>query len=88
MMWARQCWLDLTSVKPGMTRGEIEQRLRRDGGLQGRPHTRYVHPRCCFFKIGVQYELSKEEPGEDRSWPKSDKALKVSTPVLEHPTLD
>ena len=45
-------------IKVGMTRGEVEKYLQREGGLQFPDKTRYTSPKCPYLKLEVEFEIS------------------------------
>jgi len=87
--WVEMCLKDLESIKVGMTRGEIEGKLSKDGGLQSVSPFRFAHPACASFKIDVQFDFKRNPSDQNRAvWGKDDKATKVSKPYIERPFLD
>jgi hypothetical protein len=87
--WVSKCMTELQSVKPGMTRAEVEKKFKMDGGLQGYVTVRYIHPECSYFKIDVKFLVKRNVEDQGRVVPTpKDKALSVSKPYIENPYYD
>ena len=87
--WVQQCLTDFKSVKTGMTRVEVETKLRIDGGLQGVSPVRYIHPDCDYFKIDVEFEFKRDEKNQNRAiLSPEDKVKTVSRPYIDFPVFD
>lgn len=71
-----------------MTRGEVEERFKRDGGLQSRESTRYAFPSCPDITIKVGIKFKEANAADQNSFPKSDIVVEVSKPYLEYFTTD
>jgi len=73
-------------IKSGMTRREIEEHFKLDGGLQVRSETRYMYPGCHLIRIDVDFKFA---PPTDRvEFSPDDVVTKVSTPYLAYPDMD
>jgi hypothetical protein len=87
--WVEKCLQDFESIKPGMTRGEIENRFPLDGGLQGVSPVRFLHPACPYFKIDVVFAFKRNPDDQNRAVSgKEDKATRASKPYIERPFAD
>jgi hypothetical protein len=87
--WVSRCMTELQSVKPGMTRAEVEKEFQMDGGLQGYVTVRYIHPECSYFKLDVKFLVKRNAEDQGRVVPTpKDKALSVSKPYIENPYCD
>ena len=87
--WVEGCLKDFETVKVGMTRGEIEAKLAKDGGLQGVSPVRFAHPACGYFKIDVEFDHKRDVTDQNRAvQSKDDRAKRVSRPYIERPFLD
>jgi hypothetical protein len=73
---------ELTQIKVGMTRREIEKQFRLDGGLQLLPSAIYLYPKCRYIQIKVDYKLTKGDESPN------DKVIAVSEPILGYPAKD
>ncbi len=82
--WAARCLADFQTVKPGMTRLEVERQFPMDGGMHGMALVPYTHPSCRMFKIDVEFECQhdKADMGRLVKGP-DDKVIRVSKPYLE-----
>ena len=88
-VWVEKCLRDFESIKPGMTRGEIEKKFPMDGGLQGVSPGRFTHPECGYFKLDVEFDFKRNEKDQGRAiLSPEDKATKVSRPYIERPYMD
>jgi hypothetical protein len=77
------------SITNGMSRAEVEQRLRMDGGLQTASPVRFLDPRCPGFKILVEFEFQRAAAHQNRAIQSgNDKVIKVSSPYREPPFTD
>jgi hypothetical protein len=79
--WVENCLKDFESIRAGMTRGQVEEKLPMDGGRQSYSRVRFRHPACGYFKIDVEFALDQSRPAPDNA----DKVSKVSKPYVERP---
>jgi len=87
--WVKKCLQDFNSIKPGITRGEIEKKFRHDGGLIASPFSvRFTHPSCPYFKIDVRFVSKSNTDDQSWKWEKEDKVDSVSKPYIERPFYD
>jgi hypothetical protein len=89
MIWVETCLKDFESIKAGMTRGQIEAKLSKDGGLQSVSPVRFAHPACGYFKVDVGFQFKRDAGDQNRAIEnKDDKATSVSKPYIESPFAD
>jgi hypothetical protein len=89
LAWVEQCLKDFASLKPGMTRKEVESKFPQDGGLQTVSPVRYTHPACPCFKIDVEFDFKRDQADQGRAITGADdKVTRVSRPYLERPISD
>ena len=89
MVWVEKCLRDFESIKPGMTRGEIQKKFPMDGGVQGVSPGRFAHPECGYFKVAVEFDFKRNEKDQGRAiFSPEDKATKISKPYIERPVMD
>lgn len=70
---------------PGVSRSEVEQDFKPDGGLQFfQNSSRYVFKKCPLIKVDI--EFTHFEGQQDDL--KSDQIIKISRPYLEYPFMD
>lgn len=81
----QQALRDYRQVKNATTRGDVVKYFVPDGGLQFPAKTRYVHPRCEYLHVDVEFELV--EPSEIASLP-DDKVIGVSKRYVEYTAKD
>ena len=87
--WVKKCLQDFSSIKPGMSRGEIEKKFRADGGLHDPYSVRFTHPSCRYFKIDVTFGKIRNVDDQNRGLgEKDDKVINVSKPYIERPFYD
>jgi len=84
--WVAECLKDFQTLKPGMTRAEIESKFPVNGGITAHPNARFRHPSCHYFKIDVEFKIDKED--KNREWGESDRSTKFSKPYIEQPFFD
>ena len=85
--WVEGCLKDFESLKPGMTRKEVDEKLEQDGGIQFVGKMRYQHPDCPYFKVDIEFACSRDAEGRIMSKP-TDKVTAISNPYLEWPVMD
>jgi hypothetical protein len=71
------------SVKPGMTRADLLKIFTTEGGLSGQQGRRYVHIRCPYIKVDVEFAPTKS--GQEQA---TDIITKISKPFLEWSIID
>ena len=83
------CLKNFEAITNGMTRAEVEQRLKMDGGKQGISPVRFIDPGCPGFKIKVEFD-TKQNPNDLNRAVRAndDKVIHVSRPYLEPPFMD
>jgi hypothetical protein len=87
--WVAKCLMDFESIKVGVTRGEIQKRFMMDGGFHSPSRVRFTHPECGYFKIDVEFDVKRDEKDQGRAISSpEDKAMKISKPYIEAPTMD
>lgn len=64
-----------------MTRGQVEDKLPKDGGRQSFSLIRFTHPPCAYFKIDVEFAVDHNRLVSDEA----DQVTKVSKPYIEEP---
>jgi hypothetical protein len=74
-------------IKAGTTRAELLKVFTTEGGLSTARHRTFVHRRCPYIKIDVEFTPSeaKQEPLEERP---TDTVSKISRPYLEWSIMD
>jgi hypothetical protein len=80
--WLADAFAKTQSIKPGMTRADLETRFDHDGGAL-RDQSQYVLRECPYIKIVVNFQLPSAAAGND-DWSR-DKITTVSKPFLEAP---
>jgi hypothetical protein len=81
---AHRCYEDLSAVKPGMTRREIEKRISVDGGLSADTCEceDFVHPDGLCLKIRIGFDVKHDDQNRPiRS--QDDVVVDVSVPFVE-----
>jgi hypothetical protein len=73
----------IETVRPGMTRADLEALFIRDGGISTAQHARYLFRDCHFIKVDVDFTAA----GTVSAQP-TDKILKISLPYLQRPFMD
>jgi len=78
--------LDSDKLKPGVRRSEVEKYFIQDGGLQFPDKGYYVHPRCNYLKLTIEYDLEPSTTGSPTS--PDDRVKNLSALFVERPTKD
>lgn len=78
--WVATTLTRMLTIKPGMTRKDLNALFTTEGGLVAIPpvHRTFVSRDCPYFKVDVDFELVAS-PGEDPR----DTIVKVSRPYLQ-----
>jgi hypothetical protein len=50
---------DYGHIKVGATRADVARYFTPDGGMQFPSPTRYVHPKCNYLHVNVEFEVKK-----------------------------
>lgn len=80
-----QALADYGDLKTGVTRQDVSRHFIQDGGLQFASSTHYVHPKCNYLHVDVEFELVK--PTETRFSPE-DRVVRVSKLYVNYPAKD
>ena len=84
-----KCLKDFQSIKPGMTRAEIQKVFPMDGGLQAFSPVRFTHPDCPYFKIDISFIFQRDTNDQNRAiFSPDDKAIGISKPYIQTPFCD
>jgi hypothetical protein len=87
--WVSECLKDFTEIKIGMTRRDVRNLFRRDGGLYSASLERFCHPACAYFKIDVEFSFKRDAADQGRAiMSEEDPVTRVSKPYLETPFSD
>lgn len=73
---------EVQQIKVGMTRADLLKVFTTEGGISDRKWRRYVHRRCPYIKVDVEFE----PVGEGKDFLRenaADKITKISKPFLE-----
>lgn len=80
-----QALSDYQRVRGAKTRAEVVKYFTPDGGAQFPSKARYVHPRCGYVHLDVEFELLK--PDQIKLLP-DDRVISISKLYLEYPAKD
>jgi len=72
-------------ITAGTTRAELLKVFTTEGGLSTATHRTFVHRRCPYIKVDVDFTLSDSKQRDERP---SDTVSKVSKPYLEWSIVD
>ena len=82
----------VSSIQPGMTRGELLRVFTAEGGVSTRSTQQFVYRRCPYIKVVVNF---REPADADDNWMGAPEAewtgdviQSISKPFLEYPTTD
>ena len=79
----RGALFDVSHLKPGMTRADIERNFITDGGAMRMTDGRYLYRRCHYIKVDVTFTLARPQ-----TISQEDTIVSVSKPYLEQPIAD
>lgn len=73
---------EVQQIKVGMTRADLLKVFTTEGGVSTRKWRRYVHQRCPYIKVDVEFKPvgKKKDFLQEKA---ADKITKISTPFLE-----
>lgn len=77
--------VEMTAVKVGMTRADVERVFTTEGGIATTAQRTYVFRKCPYFK--VDFEFSSDVIDQRGEGP-HDKVVKVSRPYMAWPHTD
>jgi hypothetical protein len=79
--------IECQKIKPGMTRAELSKVFTTEGGLYTATWNHFVHRRCRYIKVDVEFTLSdpKQAGLEERP---TNTISKISKPYLEFSVID
>lgn len=83
--WIASVMRAIDAIKPGMTREEMKEVLREEGGLSTRTDRTYVYKQCPLIKVKVVFTPTDADPGTENP---EDKVLSISRPYLEYSVMD
>ena len=79
--WVRRSLEEMQTVKPGMTRGDLEKVFVGEGGLHASDSQTYLYRGCLYFKVSVKFQLA----GSGLAWPANpkDKIVSITQPYVD-----
>jgi hypothetical protein len=80
VLWVGQSLQVMQSVKPGMTRADVETIFVAQGGFSTRVQRTYAYRECHYFKVTVEFEPA---PGAQEEESPKDKITSISKPFLD-----
>lgn len=85
--WIAQSLKNMESVKVGMTRKELLEVFREEGGISTRTWRRYAYRECPYIKVDVEFKPVEKNEARGTEY-SSDEIVKISKPFLEPPIVD
>jgi hypothetical protein len=80
--WIQASLTQIQTIKVGLTRGELLNVFKAEGGLSTRLQRRYVYRECPNIKVDVEFE-AVGMPGDKLTEHSDDRIIKISKPFLE-----
>lgn len=77
--------MDSAQIRPGTTRKELLNLFTTEGGLSTATVRTYVHRRCRYIKVDVQFNLTQPDQHDEQP---TDTVRKVSRPYLQWSIMD
>jgi hypothetical protein len=84
--WITRSLKEMQSVKVGMSRAELLEVFKEEGGLSNRLQRRYVYRDCPYIKVDVEFE-PVEAKTDGHEYP-TDQIISISKPFLEWGIVD
>lgn len=81
-----QALTDSRHIKAGTSKSEVEKYFEPDGGVQFPPKIRYVHKKCSYLHVDVQFD-KKNVSSQPSSSPDAT-VTAVSKLYIDYPTKD
>jgi hypothetical protein len=78
---------DYRTIKPGVTRRDVEKAFKEDGGLQFRDRGRYTYRNCEYIKIEITFKAAPSGGGVRPTSP-GDVVEGVSQLFIDYPVKD
>ena len=85
--WVAQCYMNMETIKVGMTRANLMKVFTTEGGESTRERQTFVYPDCCYFKVDVRFEPIGPALGVERENP-NDKITSISGPYIALKIMD
>ena len=85
--WIARSLKNMQSVKVGMTRKELLEVFKEEGGISTRTWRRYVYRECPYIKVDVEFRPTEKLEDRGTEYP-SDEIVKISKPFLEQSIVD
>ena len=85
--WIVKSLKEMEGVKVGMTRGELLNVFKEEGGISTRTWRRYAYRDCPYIKVDAEFE-PVDDPENKRNQSPSDRIIKISKPFLEWSIMD
>jgi len=79
--WLSAAMVDMQSIKPGMTRGDLLKVFKEEGGISTRTWRRYAYGKCGYIKVDVDFEAVGEKDTLEQN--PNDRITNISKPFLE-----
>jgi hypothetical protein len=84
--WIRENLPELSSIKVGMTRGELLKVFMEEGGISSRTWRTYVYRKCGYVKVDVEFAPAGNDSGGHEQ--PDDRITKISRPYLQFAVMD
>ena len=87
--WVGECLRDFNTLKPGMTRAEVEKVFPRHTMDEHSVPSRIIHPDCPLFMIDVYFDIKGNPEDQNRATPRpEDLLINISKPYIAYPIND
>jgi hypothetical protein len=86
--WVAKSLKEMQTIKVGMTRGDLLEVFREEGGISNRKWRQYAYRECPYIKVAVEFEPVGETVGHEFTQDPKDKIVKISKPFLEWGIID
>jgi hypothetical protein len=86
--WIDHVMRSISTVKPGMTRGDLLRVFAPEGGLSTRTQRRYAYKQCPYINVDVEFIPVDDADKDSTTEKRDDRIVKVSRPYLEYSAMD
>jgi len=90
--WVAEVLKQIETIKPGMTRKQLESVFTTEGGISTVLQRTYVTRACPYFKVDVQFRIvgrpERDQDGRITVEDGSDLIARISRPYLQRPVYD
>ncbi|HEV2697077.1 MAG TPA: hypothetical protein VGU90_03725 [Terriglobales bacterium] len=84
-LWIGEVMQRISTIQPGMTRGDLGSVFVEEGGISTRTQRKYVYKSCPYIKVDITFAPADKDQWTERP---EDKIISISRPYLEGVIVD